>query len=126
MIRGAGRVTVLTGAGISTGSGIPDFRGPNGVWTKNPEAQRMATLQHYMADPELRARAWQARLEHPGWSARPNPGHEALVRLEEAGKLHALITQNVDGLHQAAGNSPAKVIEIHGTMREVVCMSCGD
>ena len=125
-IRAVGRVTVLTGAGISTESGIPDFRGPNGIWTKDPQAQRMATLQHYMSDPEIRARSWRARLEHPGWTAVPNGGHKALVRLEEMGKLHALVTQNIDGLHQAAGNSTDRVIEIHGTMREVICMSCGE
>ena len=126
MIRAAERVTVLTGAGISTESEIPDFRGPNGIWTKDPQAQKMATLQHYMSDPEIRARSWRARLAHPGWTAVPNGGHEALVRLEEMGKLLALVTQNIDGLHQAAGNSADRVIEIHGTMREVVCMSCGD
>src|SRR3712207_6411424 len=90
LIRAAQRVTLLTGAGISTESGIPDFRGPNGIWTKDPQAQRMATLQHYMSDPEIRARSWRARLEHPAWTAHPNRGHEALVRLEEMGKLHAL------------------------------------
>jgi NAD-dependent deacetylase len=122
----AGKVVVLTGAGISTESGIPDFRGPNGVWTKDPTAERMATLQHYMADPQLRVQAWQARLEHPAWQASPNPGHIALAELERKGRLHTLVTQNVDGLHQLAGTSPEILIEIHGTMRDVACMSCGD
>ncbi len=122
----ARRIVVLTGAGISTDSGIPDFRGPNGVWTKNPEAERLATLDHYLSDPEVRRRAWQSRLESPTWAALPNPGHEALAALERAGKLHAIVTQNVDGLHQRAGNSPELVIEVHGTMFRAACWSCGD
>ena len=125
-IDAAGRVVVLTGAGISTDSGIPDFRGPQGVWTRNPEAEKQATLQNYLADPDVRRRAWRSRLESPAWRARPNPGHRALVALERRGKLDTLITQNVDGLHQLAGSAPDKVIEIHGTLREVVCMSCGE
>jgi len=104
----AERIVALTGAGISTDSGIPDFRGPRGVWTRNPEAERLATLQHYVADPEVRRRAWQNRLASPAWTARPNAGHRALVTLERRGKLDTLITQNVDGLHQRAGSSPAR------------------
>ena len=100
------RTVVLTGAGISTDSGIPDFRGPNGVWTKNPAAEKMATLQTYMTDPDVRRRAWRNRLESPTWEAEPNAGHRALVALERRGVLHTLVTQNVDGLHQAAGNDP--------------------
>jgi NAD-dependent deacetylase len=119
------RVVVLTGAGISTDSGIPDFRGPNGVWTKDPGAEKMATLETYMSDPEVRRRAWRNRLESPTWQAQPNPGHRALVSLERRGVLDTLVTQNIDGLHQAAGNDPDLVVEIHGTMREVQCMSCG-
>jgi len=122
----ADRIVVLTGAGISTDSGIPDFRGPNGVWTKNPAAEKTATLQHYLADAEVRKQAWQNRLESPAWAARPNAGHRALVELERRGKLTAIITQNVDELHQQAGNSPGKVIEVHGTMRRVVCWDCGE
>lgn len=125
-LAGARRVVVLTGAGISTDSGIPDFRGPQGVWTRNPEAEKLATLQHYLADPEVRKLAWQSRLESPAWQARPNAGHRALVTLERRSQLEALITQNVDGLHQMAGSSPERVIEIHGTMREVNCLSCGE
>ena len=120
------RITVLTGAGISTDSGIPDFRGPQGLWTKDPSAEKMATLQHYMADPALRARAWKSRLDRLTQRAEPNVGHHALVELERRGKLLLLITQNVDGLHRDAGTSPEKLVEIHGTMREVVCMKCGD
>jgi NAD-dependent deacetylase len=125
-IEEAERVVVLTGAGISTDSGIPDFRGPAGVWTRNPEAEKRATLQHYMSDPEVRRRAWLDRLDHPAWAAEPNAGHRALVTLERRGKLDTLITQNVDGLHVAAGSDPERVVEVHGTMREVVCMSCGE
>ena len=125
-IDAAERVVALTGAGISTDSGIPDFRGPQGVWTRNPGAERMATLQHYMADPEVRRRAWQSRLESTAWRAEPNAGHRALVALEGMGKLDTLITQNVDGLHQRAGSSPARVVEIHGTIHVVVCMACGE
>jgi NAD-dependent deacetylase len=121
----ARRVVVLTGAGISTDSGIPDFRGPQGVWTRNPAAEKLSTLQHYLADPEVRKAAWRSRLEHPAWHARPNAGHMALVALERRGKLHALVTQNIDELHQLAGNSPERVIEVHGTMRKVVCWDCG-
>jgi NAD-dependent deacetylase len=122
----AERIVVLTGAGISTDSGIPDFRGPQGVWTRNPEAEKMATIDHYMADPDVRKRAWQSRIQHPAWRAEPNAGHRALLTLERRGKLDTLITQNVDGLHLKAGSSPDRVIEIHGTMREVLCLSCGD
>jgi NAD-dependent deacetylase len=121
----AQRVVVLTGAGISTESGIPDFRGPQGVWTKNPRAEKLSNIHYYMADPEVRRQSWRARLEHPAWSAQPNAGHLALAALEKRGKLHALITQNIDELHQMAGNSADKVIEVHGTVRKVVCMSCG-
>ena len=121
----AKRVVVLTGAGISTESGIPDFRGPQGLWTKNPQAEKLSNIHYYMADPEVRKASWKARLEHPAWSAQPNTGHLALAALEKRGKLHALITQNIDELHQMAGNSPEKVIEVHGTVRKVVCMACG-
>src|SRR4051794_41277935 len=85
----AGRVAVLTGAGISTDSGIPDFRGPQGVWTKNPGAERTATLQHYLADPDVRRMSWQNRLTSPAWTAEPNEGHRALVELERRGKPHS-------------------------------------
>jgi len=121
----AKRVVVLTGAGISTDSGIPDFRGPQGVWTKNPLAEKLSNIHYYMADPEVRKAAWKARMDHTAWKAKPNPGHLALAALEKRGKLHALITQNIDELHQMAGNSAGRVIEVHGTMRKVVCMSCG-
>ena len=126
LIDQAERVVVLTGAGISTDSGIPDFRGPKGVWTRNPEAEKMATLQHYMNEPEVRTRSWQMKLEQADSAREPNAGHRALVELERRDKLHTLITQNVDGLHQDAGSDPAKIVEIHGTLREVVCMECDE
>jgi len=116
---------MLTGAGISTDSGIPDFRGPQGVWTKNPKSEKLSDIRYYMADPEVRREAWKSRLEHPAFRAKPNAGHLALAALEKRDKLHALITQNIDGLHQMAGNSPDKVIEVHGTVRDVMCMVCG-
>lgn len=124
-IDAAERVVVLTGAGISTDSGIPDFRGPQGVWTRNPAAEKQSTIQHYLADPEVRKAAWRGRLEHAAWTARPNPGHLALVALERRGKLHALVTQNIDELHQIAGNAPDRVIEVHGTIRRAMCWRCG-
>ena len=122
----AEQIAILTGAGISTDSGIPDFRGPQGLWTKNPEAEKMATLQVYMSDPEVRKRSWQWRLETHANLRKPNIGHETLVLLERSGRLHTLVTQNVDGLHQAAGSDPDLVVEIHGTLHDVECLSCGE
>jgi NAD-dependent deacetylase len=124
-LRNADRVAVLTGAGISTESGIPDFRGPNGVWTKNPAAEKTATLQYYMSDPAVRRQAWQNRINSGVFDAAPNAAHRALVDLEHKGGLHTLVTQNIDGLHHAAGQSPEIVIEIHGNVREAKCMACG-
>ena len=118
------RITVLTGAGISTDSGIPDFRGPNGIWTKNPEAEKASNIQNFVSDPEVRKASWRDRLDNRAWSADPNDGHKALVQLERRNKLVALLTQNVDGLHHAAGSSPDKVVEVHGTLREVACLEC--
>jgi NAD-dependent deacetylase len=125
-IAAAERVTVLTGAGISTDSGIPDFRGPQGVWTKNPAAEKASTLQHYLADPEVRRQAWRMRAESALWSAQPNAGHLAIVDIQRAGKLHGVVTQNIDELHQKAGTDPALVIEVHGTAWWTRCLSCGD
>jgi NAD-dependent protein deacetylase/lipoamidase len=125
LIEEAERLVVLTGAGISTDSGIPDFRGPQGVWTLNPKAERMSDIRYYRSDPEVRRLSWQSRLAHPAWTAAPNSGHRALVDLEKRGKLRALITQNIDGLHQRAGNSPGLVIEVHGNLHKAICLSCG-
>ncbi|GAA4894578.1 SIR2 family NAD-dependent protein deacylase [Actinomycetospora straminea] len=121
----AERVTVLTGAGVSTDSGIPDFRGPQGVWTRDPSAERLSTLQAYVSDPEVRRESWRQRAVHPVWRARPGPAHTALVELERSGRLLALLTQNIDELHQAAGSSPDLVVELHGTVHQTQCLSCG-
>ncbi|WP_035696370.1 Sir2 family NAD-dependent protein deacetylase [Glycomyces tenuis] len=122
----AAAVAVLTGAGISTDSGIPDFRGPQGVWTKNPAAQSLFTIENYLADPEVRRQAWRARLASPVWEAEPNAAHRALVELEADGRLTAILTQNIDGLHQRAGSAAERVVELHGTARWAACLDCGD
>ena len=122
----AERIVVFTGAGISTDSGIPDFRGPNGLWTRNPAAEKAATLQHYLTDPDIRRVAWQNRLATPAWTAEPNRGHHAIVDIERQGRLHAVITQNIDGLHQKAGHRSEKVIEVHGTVWFTRCWDCDD
>ena len=124
-IAAARRVVALTGAGISTDSGIPDFRGPNGVWTKNPQAEKLSDIRYYTTDPAVRRASWQARLAHPAFGAQPNAGHRSLADLERQGRLHALITQNIDGLHQAAGNSDERVYEVHGNLHRVICLACG-
>ena len=124
MIADASRITVLTGAGISTDSKIPDYRGPNGVWTKNPGAEKASNLQTYVAEPEVRKAAWRVRLDSPIWDARPNAGHHALLRLEQNEKLELLVTQNVDGLHAKAGSDPTRLVEVHGSVRQVVCLGC--
>lgn len=121
----AARVTALTGAGVSTASGIPDFRGPDGVWTRNPGAQRLSDIGSYLADPEVRKRSWRERAAHPAWQAEPNAAHRAFVTLAEAGRLRALLTQNIDELHQRAGLAPELVCELHGTLFGTVCLSCG-
>jgi len=124
-VDGAQRVVVLTGAGISTDSGIPDFRGPQGLWTRNPLAEKMSNIHYYLADPEVRKLSWQNRLSSPAWNAKPNAGHLSLFNLFKRQKLHALITQNIDELHQMSGIPPELVIEVHGTMRKVMCWDCG-
>jgi NAD-dependent deacetylase len=117
---------VLTGAGVSTESGIPDFRGPNGVWTRDPRAERLSNIGYYLADPAIRRESWLRRLDHPAWAARPNAAHHALASLATAGRVELLITQNIDGLHLVAGTPPARLIEIHGSIRESACLGCGD
>ena len=121
--RGSTTSRVLTGAGVSTDSGISDFRGPNGLWTRNPGAQAMFDITTYMRDPEVRRQAWANRRENPAWTAQPNRGHHALAELQRSGHLGTLMTQNIDGLHQRAGS--LGVLELHGTLWEVACMSCG-
>lgn len=125
-IAAAQQIVVLTGAGISTDSGIPDFRGPNGLWTKNPAAEKASNLQHYLNDAEVRRSAWQHRLDAPAFTADPNDGHRAIVELERSGRLRAVVTQNIDGLHQKAGNDTDKVIEVHGTVWFTCCWECQD
>lgn len=125
-VSAARRIVVLTGAGISTDSGIPDFRGPNGVWTKNPAAEKASNITHYLAEPEVRQAAWQNRLTAPAWTAEPNTGHRAIVELEQQERLHALVTQNIDGLHQKSGNDPDRVVEVHGTVWFTRCWDCQD
>ena len=122
---GVRRVAILTGAGISTDSGIPDFRGPGGIWTRDPAAEKMSTYHAYVADPEVRQRSWQVRAAHPAWSAQPNAAHLAIVRLAASGIGTHVITQNIDGLHQRAGHPAHQVLELHGTMYAVVCVGCG-
>lgn len=119
-------MVVMTGAGISTESGIPDFRGPNGVWTRDPAAAARATLGHYLADPQARVEAWRRRIAPADPPPEPNPGHRSLVQLEATGRLRLLITQNVDGLHLRAGSDPARVVELHGSVRRYRCLGCGD
>ena len=126
LVAAAGRVAVLTGAGISTDSGIPDFRGPNGVWTKDPKAERLTDLREYVRSKEIREQSWQARATHAAWAARPNAGHLALVDFERTGRLTGIITQNIDGLHQKAGSSPDLVIELHGSIFGTMCLDCGE
>jgi NAD-dependent deacetylase len=126
LVLDAQRIMVLTGAGISTDSGIPDFRGPNGVWTRNPAAEKASTLQHYLADPQVRRAAWRQRLRAPVFSAEPNAGHRALFELARREQLLAVVTQNIDGLHQKAGHDPRDVIEVHGTALWARCWNCND
>ena len=121
---GVRAVAVLTGAGISTDSGIPDFRGPSGIWTKDPAAEKMSTYQVYVSDGAVRRRSWQARLSHPAWTAQPNAAHLALAKLAASPVDTTVITQNIDGLHQRAGTPGDRVLELHGTMYTVVCVNC--
>jgi NAD-dependent deacetylase len=125
LVAAAQRVAVLTGAGISTDSGIPDFRGPNGVWTRDPKAEKLFDIREYVRNREVREQSWRTRVDHPAWHAEPNAGHRALVDFEATGKLTGLLTQNIDGLHLKAGSDPDLVLELHGTMFRTVCLTCG-
>jgi NAD-dependent deacetylase len=126
LLASAARITVLSGAGVSTDSGIPDFRGPQGLWTTDPKAQALSDYDTYMSDPEIRRSVWEMRRDHPARRAEPGAAHRALARLEKAGRLRALITQNIDGLHQRAGVPEERVLELHGTMHRVMCTRCGE
>lgn len=117
-------VTVLTGAGISTAGGIPDFRGPHGVWTRDPAAMRLLDIDAYVGSADVRRAGWQAWADSPVWGAQPTPAHHALVELERAGMLRGLITQNFDGLHQAAGSDAGLLSEVHGSLRTTSCLAC--
>ncbi|MEU2113674.1 Sir2 family NAD-dependent protein deacetylase [Streptomyces sp. NPDC019507] len=117
-------VAILSGAGISTDSGIPDYRGPNGLWRRDPGAEKLVTYEHYMADPDIRRRSWRMRLDGPVLRAEPNAAHLAIAAFERSGHALRVITQNVDGLHQRAGVPDRKVLELHGTARAVVCTGC--
>jgi NAD-dependent deacetylase len=122
----ARRVTVLTGAGVSTDSGIPDFRGPNGLWTRNPDAQRYVDFDLYRRDAEVRQESWRRRAAHPALTAEPNAAHRAIAGLYEQGRLRALLTQNIDGLHQRAGVPDDRVVEVHGSIGDTECLGCGE
>ena len=117
-------VALLSGAGISTDSGIPDYRGPNGLWRRDPEAEKLVTYEYYMGDPEIRRRSWQMRRQNRTLKAEPNVAHRAVAELERSGVPVRVITQNVDGLHQLAGMPARKVLELHGSARSVVCVGC--
>ncbi|MFK0160329.1 SIR2 family NAD-dependent protein deacylase [Streptomyces sp. NPDC090493] len=119
-------VAILSGAGISTDSGIPDYRGPNGLWRRDPEAEKLVTHEYYMRDPEIRRRSWQMRRKNHALKAEPNSAHLAIAEFEKSGIPVRVITQNVDGLHQLAGMPARKVLELHGTARSVVCTKCHD
>jgi NAD-dependent deacetylase len=119
-LRQARRIVVFSGAGMSTESGIPDFRGPNGVW-KTTDPQRY-TIQNYVRDRSVRVERWQARLEGRFSNAEPNAAHLAVTRLQQAGLAPVVVTQNIDGLHQKAGT--VNVVELHGTSAEAVCLDC--
>lgn len=120
----ADAILVFTGAGVSTDSGIPDFRGPKGVW----KTERPVMFQDFLNDPDQRIEYWDQKLRAAGSfkDARPGAVHRACVDLEAAGKLHTLVTQNIDGLHTDAGTTRAKLVEVHGTAMEVSCLDCGE
>ncbi|WP_406718452.1 NAD-dependent deacetylase [Streptomyces althioticus] len=117
-------VALLTGAGVSTDSGIPDYRGPAGLWRRDPDAEKLVTYEYYMADPEIRRRSWRMRRETFAALPEPNAAHRAVAELERSGTAVRVITQNVDGLHQLGGMPDRKVLELHGTARTVVCTKC--
>ncbi|MDN3252731.1 NAD-dependent deacetylase [Streptomyces sp. DSM 42143] len=117
-------VAVLSGAGVSTDSGIPDYRGPAGLWRSDPEAEKLVTYEYYMGDPEIRRRSWRMRRDTGVLRAEPNAAHRAVAGLERSGVPVRVITQNVDGLHQLAGLPARKVLELHGTARSYVCTDC--
>ncbi|WP_227589953.1 SIR2 family NAD-dependent protein deacylase [Demequina pelophila] len=118
-------ITVLTGAGISTAAGIPDFRGPDGLWTRRPERARLLDIDVFVGDREARIEGWRDWRAHGAWSARPSPAHRSLARLVAAGACRDLLTQNIDGLHREAGTPDDAVVEMHGTLATTSCLGCG-
>lgn len=122
--RGVKRIGVLTGAGISTDSGIPDFRGPDGLWTKDPGLAEAFTYHRFMTEGEVRKRFWSTYSGNSAWSAEPNAAHRALAELDRPGMALRVLTQNIDGLHQKAGLAARKVLELHGCMHRTVCTKC--
>ncbi|WP_042374927.1 SIR2 family NAD-dependent protein deacylase [Streptacidiphilus neutrinimicus] len=117
-------VAALTGAGVSTDSGLRDYRGPQGLWRDDPDNERLVTIGSYLADPEVRARSWRMRLDTGVLDVRPNAAHHALAAYERTGLPLRVLTQNVDGLHQLGGVTPRKVLELHGTARRTQCTRC--
>ena len=124
ILRERGRILVFTGAGISTTSGIADFRGPNGLWTfMDPDE---FTLERYLENPDTRRRTWEWRFSSGMFDAKPTEAHRAIVRLWESDRMIGCVTQNIDGLHQRSGLPDAAVIEVHGTAHHVRCLDCGE
>ena len=123
-LAGAERIVVFTGAGISTDSGIPDFRSPDGIWRRYDP--RQFTYQRYLSDPEARRQSWKLRREFLAMKPEPNAAHVACARLARAGRLQGVVTQNIDGLHADAGLDPTLICELHGNGRWVACVSCDD
>lgn len=126
IVAGAARAVVITGAGVSTGSGIPDYRGPNGVWTKDPMAEKLSDVSYYLESEEVREAAWARLCSLSALSPEPSAGHVCLVNFGATGNMECLITQNIDGLHREAGTSLSKLVELHGDTRQVKCFRCGN
>ncbi|WP_298445528.1 Sir2 family NAD-dependent protein deacetylase [Ferrimicrobium sp.] len=120
-----GSLVAFTGAGLSTAAGIPDYRGPNGVWTKDPSASKLSRVSQYRNDSELRRRLWKDRLTNPLYRAKPTTGHRCLEVLTQTGALKGVITQNVDGLHRLSDGFGYPLIELHGCIHETRCLDCG-
>ncbi|WP_062517015.1 SIR2 family NAD-dependent protein deacylase [Demequina gelatinilytica] len=118
-------ITVLTGAGLSTAAGIPDFRGPEGVWTRDPARARLLEIDVFVGERDAREEGWRDWAAHPAWSARPAAAHRALARLVTQGVCGDVLTQNIDGLHQAAGTPDGAVVEMHGSLATTSCLGCG-
>lgn len=124
MVKKAQRIVFLTGAGISTSAGIPDYRGPDGVWTKNPGAERRSHIDTWMTDPDARIAGWQRRVNTAWESVLPTAAHDAITALATTGRVAQVVTQNIDGLHQRSGLPAQLLVEIHGTVLNSVCLRC--